>query len=184
MNYLYVRYDHYLNFINENKIDRLSKNLKITIASPKKGKLLKEIFEHPVETEYKIEKYSPNMLISFYTNSGNKYRLDIFRIVEGNKEFVNHLAFSDYENDVEDEENYEKLLDRNEVREILNRIHFILKDLLSGKTINNKFCIGGTKLVQKNKIYEYFLKVVVGENGFSKKYTDVYDTGYGLYFEV
>lgn len=186
MNYLYVKYDHYKNFISENKVDRLSKNLKITVASPKSGKLINELFDYPIETEYKIEKYLPNILISFKTNSNNIYRLDIIRIVEKDKgnEFINHIAFSDYNNNLDDEDNYERLLDRNEMVEILNRIHFILLDLVEDKIINNKFCIGGTKLEKKNNIYEFLLKVIVGENGFKKEITNIYDTGYGLYFEV
>jgi hypothetical protein len=131
MNYLYVKYDHYKNFISENKVDRLSKNLKIT-----------------------------------------------------GKEFINHIVFSDYSNNLDDEDNYERLLDRNEMVEILNRIRFILLDLVKDKVINNKFCIGGTKLEKKNNIYEFLLKVIVGENGFKKELTDIYNTGYGLYFEV
>ena len=50
--------------------------------------------------------------------------------------------------------------------------------------INKYFCIGGTKLEKKNNLYKYFLNVVVGENGFEKKETTLYDTGWGLYFSI
>jgi hypothetical protein len=80
---------------------------------------------------------------------------------------LNHIGFSD-NNDTKDEEKYESLLNRNEMREILNRIHYILKDLTKDNTINNYFCIGGTKLLAKNNIYEYMLKVLVGDDGFDK----------------
>jgi hypothetical protein len=183
MNYLYVKYNHYINFINENKSDRLNRNLKLMISSTKSGKILKEIFEYPLETTYKIEEYSPNILVSFNSNSNNKYRLDIIKIFE-NDEFINHIAFSDYENKLEDSDDYERLLDRNEFREILNRIHYIMIDLIDNGFINNKFCIGGTKLEKKNRIYQFFLKVVVGDSGIKKLKTDLYDTGWGLYFNV
>jgi len=185
MNYLYVKYEHYIKFVETYKNNRLCKNLKI-MANTKGGKLIKEIFNSPIETDYKIEKYIPNMLISFNTKSGFKYRLDIIRVIENDKSksYINHIAFSDYENDIEDEEKYEELLNRNEMREILNRIHFILKDLISDNTINNYFCIGGAKLEEKNKIYEYMLKVLVGEEGFKKLNTDLYRTKFGLYFQI
>jgi hypothetical protein len=140
------------------------------MTGSKKGTLIKEIFSSPIETEYKIEKYIPNLLISFYTNSNFKYRLDIFRVMEQDKtnEYINHIGFSTYENDPENEEEYESLLKRNEMREILNRIHYILKYLIKDKTINNYFCIGGAKILSKNNIYEYMLKVLVGEDGFDK----------------
>lgn len=184
MNYLYVKYEHYINFI-ENESDRIYKNLKI-VTNSKGGGIIKEIFNVPISTEYKIEKYIPNILISFYTESGYKYRLDIFRVDENDKfdGFINHITFSDYNNDPSDEEKYEELLKRNEMREIINRIHYILKDLVKNNTINNYFCIGGTKMLAKNNIYEYVLKVLVGDSGIKKLNTDVYKTNFGLYFNI
>jgi hypothetical protein len=81
-------------------------------------------------------------------------------------------------------EDYDKLTNKNEMIEILNRIHFIIKDLLYKNIIINSFCIGGTDLESKNNIYYYFLKIMVGENGFSKKDTKYYDSGWGLYFKI
>ncbi len=185
MKYLHVKYNHYINFVNENKSDRLYKNLKIYTSS--KNGLINEIFNEPLYTDYKIEKYTPNILISFETKSENKYRLDIFKIMEMDKSdnFINHLAFSDYKNDLENSDKYEELLNRNEMIEILNRIHYILKDLVKDKTINNDFCIGGTKIISKNNIYQYMLKILVGEDGFRKLDTEVYkDTKFGLYFKI
>lgn len=51
-------------------------------------------------------------------------------------------------------------------------------------TLSNYFCIGGIEIKSKNNIYEYFLKVVVGENGFEKLDTDLYDNKWGLYFKI
>ena len=68
----------------------------------------------------------------------------------------------------------------------MNRIHFILKDIIDKNYINNNlFCIGGTEIESKNNIYEYSLKVIVGNNGFDKLKTSVYPkTGWGLYFSI
>lgn len=69
--------------------------------------------------------------------------------------------------------------------EIINKIHFILNDLIDNKIINNYFCIGGTKLLTKNNIYQYVLKILVGEDSFKKLDTNVYkDTKFGLYFKI
>ena len=56
--------------------------------------------------------------------------------------------------------------------------------MLNKGIINNKFCVGGTKLLSKNNICEYFLKVLVGDDGFVKKQTNVYETGWALYFKI
>ena len=185
MYYLYTKYQHYSSFIETYKNDRLSKNLKL-MCNTIGGELIKEIFNSPLETKYKIEEYSPNILISFYTKSEHQYRLDIFQVNEIDKsnQFINHIAFSDYSKDLNNEEEYEELLGRNEMNEILNRIHFILKDLVSNQIINNHFCIGGAKLEKKNKIYRYMLKVLLGDEGFQKLDTNIYSTGFGLYFKI
>lgn len=111
MNYLYVKYEHYNDFVDEHKNDRLCKNLKI-YGTSKKG-LIKEIFNEPLYTDYKIEKNTLDyLLISFETKSNYRYRLDIFKIIEPNKydNYINHIAFSDYNNDISDENKYEELL--------------------------------------------------------------------------
>ena len=186
MNYLYVKYNHYVNFINEYKTDRLCKNLKIYTTS--KNGLINEIFNEPLYTDYKIEKNFPNyLLISFETKAEYKYRIDIFRMTEYDKSpnYINHIAYSDYNNEVTDVDKYEELLNRNEMLEILNRIHYILNDLVKNNIINNEFCIGGTKTLAKNNIYQYLLKILVGEDGFKKMNTEFYkDTKFGLYFKI
>lgn len=204
MKYLYTKYKHYQLFVENNKSNRLSKNLKIIPSESKISSLLKktynyplneEIFDKPIYTNYEIINIKDNFKkIIFKTNSNTKYRLDIF-IIEEKKLSINHISFS-VNNEVYDtiptnevdfkkyEDEYEKLTDKNEIYEILNRIRFILSDMVDNKIINNNFCIGGAKLELKNTIYEYFLKVVVGDNGFEKLYTEVYPTGWGLYFKI
>lgn len=186
MNYLYTKQEHYIKFVEEYKTDRLYKNLKI-YSPMKTGKLIKEIFNEPIFTEYDIVETNPDkILISFKTKSGSKYRLDIWIIEEKDKyaESINHFSFSDFEKSTENEDDYEEILKRHEALEIFNKIHFILINLCEKGLINNIFCIGGTKLLSKNNIYEYALKIIVGDDGFKKLKTNVYKTGFGLYFKI
>jgi hypothetical protein len=171
-------------FVDKYKTDRLQKGLKIYTTS--KAGLLNEIFQEPIHTEYVIETELPKMMVSFHTSKDFKYRIDIFGILEIDKSSneINHIAFSDYANDINDEDKYEELLDRGEMIEIINRIHFILKDLMNKNKINNYFCIGGTKLLSKNNIYNYALKIIVGDDGFDKLTTNIYKTKFGLYFKI
>lgn len=182
MKYLYTKNKHYQEFIKENNSDRLSKNLKIFTTSKDKLLNINEIFDRILETEYEI---IPNTDFEIIFNTDNKfeYRLNLIPIYELGKGKVYHIAFTDSENKLGDL-NYEKLLNRNEMIEVLNRISFIMNDLLNKDIIENNFCIGGTDLELKNKIYKYFLKVVVGEDGFKKQNTKEYDSGWGLFFKI
>lgn len=191
MKYLHTKQEHYRLFVEKYKTDRLKKNLKIFTTS--KDKLLiehgiiNEIFNNPINTKYDVFKAGNDFKIIFSTNSNTKYRIDIIPISEING-FVNHISFSLSENEL-DKNDYEKLTNKNEMSEILNRIHFILNDLVKTKVIINYFCIGASEIEGKNKIYEYFLKVVVGENGFDKLHTDVYknendNLNWCLYFKI
>jgi hypothetical protein len=91
----------------------------------------------------------------------------------------NSRDFDDYE------ESYNRPTERYEMIELMNRIHFILSHMVADKHITNKFCIGGTEIESKNKIYEYSLKIIVGQEGFQKIKTDIYPkSGWGLYFSI
>jgi len=192
MKCLKTKREHYLQYVEKHQTDRLIKNLKIDTNS--KGKLLRifsglneEIFNNPIQTDYQIESNSDNkILISFDTKSKMKYRLDIFFLIESDKSDnpINHIAFSDYNKLIEDEIGYEDKIGRYEMIEVMNRIHYILNDLLDRKIINNSFCIGITDSLKKNSIYEYSLKIIVGEGGFDKLSTTCYDSGFGLYFKI
>jgi hypothetical protein len=205
MNYIYTKTEHYKIFYEKNKTDRLSKNLKILPESDKINlfkisfgyKNNEEIFNESIETEYSIEKLKGNFFkITFRTNSNTKYRLDIHVINEING-IVNHISFTEYDskydiipddsiNFDEYEESYNKPTNRNEMIELVNRVHFILKDIINNNYItDNLFCIGGTEIESKNNIYEYSLKVIVGKDGFDNLKTNVYpETGWGLYFSI
>ena len=83
MKYIYCKYEHYQKFNEQNSI-RLSKGLKL--ATNTKSILLKEIFTSPVQTNYHIENNDDeSIIISFYSNKNNKYRIDIFKFLEGPK---------------------------------------------------------------------------------------------------
>ena len=196
MKYLYTTSEHYKKFLESNKSNRIHKNLKIWTTGSKNNLLkINEIFENPIDTKYSVETHPNNVLkITFNTNSNTNYRLDLLFIEEFDK-LINHISFtlnnsifdiipnSDEDDKINIE--YHNPTGKNEMIEILNRIHFILRDLVSKKIIINNFCIGCSEIIEKDKIYEYFLKVVVGEDGFEKINTNVYPTvGWGLYFSI
>lgn len=187
MKYLYTKNEHFTKFYEDNNYnERVSKFLKI-LPTSKGFKLRKinELFETEIETEYK-KIYDDNGLKTFLfkTNSNTKYRLDLVLDYDSKlNDFINHISFTTSNNDYDDD-TYENLTNKNESIELLNRLRFILKDLVSRNKVYNYFCIGGTDLESKNNIYKYFLKVVVGEDGFKKIDTDDYKTGWGLYFKI
>jgi hypothetical protein len=174
MKYLITRKEHFKN-------ERLSKNLKTTTIGTYDKLLgintLNEILDSNLKTDYNIETDNE---ISFYTNSGKKYRLDIIPKSE-HGQIINHISFSEYDVKLE---NYDKLTGNDEMIELLNRIKYIINDLVQTNKIENRFCIGGTELESKNKIYEYSLYILLGKNGYEKKDTIFYDVGWGLYFTI
>jgi len=179
MKYIWTNSENYKKFLESNLSNRLSKGLKVIPTGDKwnlfkisKG-LNEEIFNNPLETKYSINKLDGRFLkIKFGTNSRTNYRLDIHMI----REFgiiVNHISFT------EDSDKY----DKNEMIELMNRIHFILLDVVDKGILSTTFSIGGTELEEKNRIYEYFLKVLGVD--FKKLKTDVYPKcGWALYFSI
>jgi hypothetical protein len=80
---------------------------------------------------------------------------------------------------------YEEPTNNYEVYDLLGRIRFILNSMVNDKVIENSFCVGGTLFLKKNYLYKYFLKMIVGEDGFKKRDTVVYPkVGWGLYFKI
>jgi len=204
MKYLYTKSKHYKLFCEKNGTDRLSKGIKILPDGDKMNlfklsqnlSINEEIFNSPIETSYEpIEINSNFTRVDFKTKSNTTYRLDIHKVVE-NDERINHISFTEKDlkfDSIPDnhidferyEDDYNKPTERYEMVEVMNRIHFILKDMLDKNKIENRFCIGGTEMVSKNKIYEYSLRIIVGNGGFEKIKTDVYpNVGWGLYFSI
>lgn len=205
MKYLYTKTEHYKFFLKENKNNRLSKDIKILPESDKMNlfnislnfNLNEEIYDKPLETNYKLIKIKDNFIkVLFQSKSNINYRLDIHTISEKNGT-VNHISFTeddtkydiipDKQSDFEQYEiDYNRPTGKNEMIEIMNRIHYILSNLLLNDDLsNNSFCIGGTELIEKNNIYQYLLKVIVGDDGFKKINTDIYPkVGWGLYFSI
>ena len=192
---LLTNYKHYKKFLLENNnSDRLSKWLKI-LPDSSKYNLLKnylnidiiqeEILNKPIPNKYKLEiKNIIKKKILFYSNNSNLYSLDIFTLQE-NIGIYNHISFTIGDSDNVKDIDYENLTDKNEMLDLMGRIRFILQDLINKNIITNNFCIGGTDLEKKNKIYYYLLKVIVGEDGFKKINTTIYPkTSWGLYFSI
>jgi hypothetical protein len=212
MKYLYIKSEHYKMFVKENNTNKLSKNLKLWTRENKLKKFIdiqineEQIFENPIETKYKIEideyiadGFVKRKKIVFATESGNEYRIDINTLFEEDKMQlgqVSHISFSindpaldeipmTEEDYIKFDEIYSKLTNRGETLEILNRIHFILRDLVDKGNLYNSFCVGISEIESKNKIYEYFLEKIVGKNGFKKLKTDIYPVSkYGIYFKI
>jgi len=202
MKYLFTKINHYRKFINENLVDRIDKDIKILPVENKMNlfkrslSINEEIFEEPLKTEYNLIFLNDSfMKIIFKSKSNTECRLDL-HVIQENNELINHIAFttndSKYDtipNNLDDYNQYEveynQPTNKYEMVEVLNRVRFILNDLVDKNKTNNNFCIGGTEIKSKNNIYEYFLKVVVGEDGFKKLKTDVYpDIEWGLYFKI
>lgn len=186
MKYLYTSKEHYRLYVERNNTDRLSKNCKLYTTS--KDKLLNdsklyEIFKNSLYTDYQTYIDNNHYKFIFKSNSNTEYRLDIFIINESDKGLVNHIAFSLNSRNLSTDE-YETPTDKKEMIEVLNRLHFIIKDLVYKQILTNYFCIGGTELESKNNIYQYMLKVIVGDDGFEKIETNIYDTEWGLYFKI
>lgn len=182
MNYLYTRNEHFRMFIEKHHNERLKKNLKV-MPSTKFNRVF-EIFDRIVDTEYKYIDNYPIKTYIFKTNSNFEYRLDLYVDTEPNIAIVNHISFTSSYIDNYESDDYEDSTFKYEMIEVLNRIKFILKDLLEKEEIINSFCIGGTKLDSKNNIYQNFLRTVVGKDGFDKISTNSYSVGWGLFFKV
>ena len=174
MKYLITKKEHFKN-------ERLSKFLKTTTIGDYDKifeiNTLNEILDANLKTSYVFENDEE---VSFYTKSGKRYRLDIIKKNEYNK-IINHISFSEYNVEIKD---YDKLTGNDEVIELLNRVKYIINDLVKLNKITNHFCIGGSELESKNRIYEYSLFILLGKDGYEKKDSIYYDVGWGLYFSI
>ena len=202
MIYIYSKYEHYLKYLLKNNTDRLHKGLKLTTSSNNKtslfnnNRLNEEIFNNSIQCDYEIVNLKNNHIkVIFKSKNDNEYRIDIFKILENSK-IINHIGFT-LNNDIfditpttpEEQEifdiEYEKMTNISEIYDILGRIRYILENMVNDKIIDSSFCIGGTKFIKKNKLYEYMLKFIVGDDGFEKRESDIYPKiGWGLYFDI
>jgi hypothetical protein len=178
MNYL-VKREHYYEYVKEhgtNKLDRYNRiwtpEKSFILSNFGESELTTEIFENGYETDYTIDEEDGNYKFIFKTNSGEEYRLDLRKDVD-----CYHIAFSLSKNELTSVDSYEKLTDRKESLEVLNRIIFILKNI----DFDTEYCIGATGDDSKDKIYEYMLKNV---SKWEKRDTDRYPNGWGLYFTI
>ena len=175
-NYIIVslnEYNKYLEINRTNRLDKYNRIISNTSCIPKFHRINEEVIGDK-ETTYSINKENENIIITFETNSGNKYRFDLLK---DPIDMLYHLAFSDnYSNN----DNYELPTNRNESIEIFSRLSWILKDFSKTSNIQS-YCIGGTSDERKNKIYQYMLRFI--EN-WEKKETEQYDLGWGIYFDL
>ena len=185
--YLNVNYIEYKRFLKENSnSDRISKGLKLHPVF--------EIFDREVKTEYSVsdrDYFIPEselfykLKVKFYSKSNTKYRIDIWSmvdIVEEREERYNHLAFSLYDKKT-DNPDYNEPTNKDELYDVMNRLTYIIKDMISKNIITNQFCVGGTSDLRKNKMYKSLLSSM-GAKDIEKRAEDLYDEGWGLYFTL
>ena len=172
-----VTFESYLNYQNKYNTTYLDKKNNYNLYSPSKNILknnkVDEIFDG-IKTEYEICQYGMDYLITFFANSNNQYRLDL--LYELGRY---HIAFSLKKYRLDNDE-YEKLTELNESKEVFARIAYILKDF-SVKKNATKFAIGGTGNPKKDKIYEYIMKYV---SNWEMIKDDGYKLGWALYFDM
>lgn len=177
---IFVKFESFLDFQNKYGTTYLDKKNRYNLYSSSKGIIrnnfnkLNEIF-NGIQTQYKIsERKNGNYLITFTTNSGNEYRIDL--ILDSG---IYHIAFSLSNYNLENYE-YEKLTELNESKEVFARMAYILKELSKEKNIK-EFCIGGTGNPKKDRIYEYIMKYV---SKWEKRKDTSYEMGWALYFTM
>jgi hypothetical protein len=174
-----VKFESFVSYQKKYGTVYLDKKNKYQIWSPSKQNILNgfqkvyEMFDG-IKTKYDIQNNNNDYLITFTSNSGNEYRLDLIKDI---KYDIYHIAFSLKNSNKED---YEKLTDLKESKEIFAKLAYILKDV--SKNINIKeYCIGATGDIKKDKIYEYIMKYT---SSWEKRETDHYNLGWSLYFTI
>lgn len=155
-------------------------------------KPINEIFDSFIETDYKIIEYSGYIVFQFQTKNGNSYDLEFYNVVEKldtqlesgktlSKYFPDNVGdfiealdiaftYSEIQNK-DNEDDYEKDLNRNEQSEIFGRISYILKKELF-RTKNELFIVGGAR---RNRSDIYY-------NIFNNNFRDVFHLEYGQSF--
>jgi hypothetical protein len=176
-----VKFEHFSQYQKEHNTAYLDKKNGYRIWSPSKSRMLNgfkpvlEMFDGTI-TEYKftVDSTVDNLCINFNTNSNTKYRLDLSKEPNTN---IYHLAFSLDDIDID---NYEKLTNLKESKEVFSRIAYILKDLTKKYNIH-EYCIGATNDIKKDFLYSSMMRYV---DSWEKRDTDAYDLGWALYFKI
>lgn len=172
-----VNFEHYLNYQKRYNTTYLDKKNNYNLYSPSKnirGVKINEIFDG-IKTDYKVKKdVRGYYFITFSSNSGNKYRLDLIYDMG-----VYHIGFSLKDYTMGDDE-YERLTELNESKEVFGKLAFILKEF-SEKYNHKEFAIGGTGNPKKDRIYQYIMNYT---SEWEKKDDDSYEMGWALYFRM
>ena len=174
-----VNFQSFISYQEKYGTTYLDKKNKYRIWSPSKQYILNgfkkvnEMFDG-IETKYNMEKNDDNYLITFTSNSGNEYRLDLFKDPEKD---IYHIGFSLKDINIED---YENLTNLKEPKEVFAKLAYILKDI--SKNIGIKeYCIGATGDLRKDEIYEYIMRYT---SNWEKSETTHYNLGWALYFTI
>ena len=118
-------------------------------------KPINELFKSSITTDYYVKNNEDFKTCYFTKKSGNNYRLDLYEVDEPNIGLVNHISFTLADVKNYEDETYTNLTNKGEMLEILNRIRYIIEDLVKSEDVVNYFCIGDSILDSKNNIYEY-----------------------------
>jgi hypothetical protein len=190
--YLPVTNKTYINYVNHNRTDRVSKFLKIytfekfneTFVLESFDKLYKNTkFEIKAKVfDKKLTNYKSNIgyQILFKTDSENEYRIDLIPIKNFNiyikSDFVWSISFTLNRYGV-GHVYYEELTGLNEEKEVLIRIG----DILNKIDIIKYFVIGNTILEKKIRIYKQFLLLVFPDYNIEMSYCEGFIDDKGLY---
>ena len=187
-----VSFESFLEYQEKYGTTYLDKKYNYQIWSPSKTNILNgvskinEIFDG-LKTEYTFDTttdeiknnyLSDGYLITFLSNSGNKYRLDLIQDYYLKETY--HIAFSLYNKDIFDDD-YEKLTELNEAKEVFGRLAYVLKGISKNNPNLKEFCIGGTGNPKKDRIYEYMMRYV---SKWEKRKDSEYKIGWALYFTM
>ena len=176
-----VRIDDYKKYLNKYGTDKIDNSIRIYSSPSFPPKFIREkigineeIFEG-IPNEYKVEiSNTEQVLVKFISKSNSEYRLDLLK--EPNND-IWHIGFSEYKNEIDNINDYERQTLKNESIDVVSKIIWILKDL----NMNVEYCIGFTTDSRKNNLYEYIMRFV---SNWEKKVTNQYDLGWAFYFKI
>jgi hypothetical protein len=182
-NYILVKQNDFINYEKKYGHTRLDKWNRLFY--PSKNKMLREVAGFIINeeifdgelTNYDIKQNGYDYLINFKTNSGVEYRFDLSKEPNIDKN-IYHLSFSLF--NIE-QDNYNNLTQKKESFEVLNRLIWILKDVVKLLPIDYEFCIGLSEDERRNSIYSYMMR---GITNWERRDTIHYDTGWGIYFKL